>query len=127
MRNGVLALMTVVLSSASGSVVGYHIDPVKAAWSGWTRTIPGYDTVSQEVVVCWDSLDRVELFAGAKGNGGAYAVQVLVDGDPVMTSPGNGVPDHGWVKFDQWPDTVAFTKGKTVTIRFTSGGSDSVT
>jgi hypothetical protein len=120
-------LVVVAVTAVTASVTAYHIEPRTAAMSG---KVPGgrqYGGVSQEVVACWDSLDRVELFAGAKGNGGAYAVQVLVDGDPVMTSPGNGVPDHGWVKFDQWPDTVAFTKGKTVTIRFTRGGSDSVT
>jgi len=41
-----------------------------------------------------------------------------------MTSAGNGVPDHGWVKFEDWDQQVAFTKGKTLTIRFTRGGSD---
>jgi len=73
MRNGVLTLMTIVMSSASGSVAGYHVEPVKASWSGWT---PQYGNVSQTVVCCWDSLETISLFAGAKGNGGAYYVTV---------------------------------------------------
>ena len=36
MRNSVLVLMTAVVSSACGYVSVYHIEPVKAAWSGWT-------------------------------------------------------------------------------------------
>jgi hypothetical protein len=122
---GVVALL-LIAGAASGSVVGYHIDPVKAIWSGWTHLHGPGDTVAQQVVVCWDSLDRVELFAGAVGDSGAYTATVYEGGMRLMSSPGDGVPDHGWVKFDQWDDTVAFTKGKTVTIRFTRGGSDSI-
>jgi len=109
---------------ASASVVGYHVEPVKAMWSGHTGIIPPNNYVSQQVVVCWDSLDRIELFAGAKGNGGAYHATVYDGSTQLMTSTGNNVPEHGWVKFTNWDQQVAFTKGKTVTIRFTRSGND---
>jgi hypothetical protein len=77
------------------------------------------------VVACWDSLDRVELFAGAKGNGGEYRVGVSVDGDEIMHSFGTQSQSESWVKFENWNQQVAFTKGKTVTIRFTRSGGNS--
>jgi hypothetical protein len=76
MRNRVLVLMALVLSSAHGYVTGYHVEPVKAAWSGLTRYLEPNNFVSQGVTCNFDSLSYVELFAGAKGNGGAYQVQV---------------------------------------------------
>ncbi|MCX6843465.1 MAG: T9SS type A sorting domain-containing protein [candidate division WOR-3 bacterium] len=121
MKGAVLLLL--IAGVAFASVAGYHIEPVKASWSGLADPEDG---VAQSVVACWDSLERVELFAGAKGSGGAYTAQVLEDGDPVMQSVGYQDFDCRWVKFDQWTDTVAFTKGKTLTIRFTRGGGDSL-
>jgi hypothetical protein len=106
-------------------VVGYHVDPVKAMWSGWALGDVNHG-VSQSITFNFDSLCYVELFAGTKGNGGAYTAQVLEDGDPVMQSVGYQDFDCRWVKFDQWTDTVAFTKGKQLTIKFTRGGGDSL-
>ena len=123
MRNSVLALMMVALSSASGSVVGYHIEPVKAAWSGWT---PQYREVSQSVVACWDSLERVELFAGTRGNSGYYHVAVYDSGTLVMWSDGEQDWDSRWVRFENWDRRAAFTKGKEYRFRFTRPQSDSV-
>jgi hypothetical protein len=117
------AALVVVCEFASASVVGYHVEPVKALWSGLTRTIWGQDYVEQQVVACWDSLERIELFAGAKGNGGTYHVTVYDGGTPLMSSDGDWVPDQGWVRFEDWNTQVAFTKGKI--IRLTPGGSDS--
>ena len=121
MRNSVLVLMIVVLSSAWGSVVGCHVEPVKAAWSG--RTL--YENVIQTVTCNFDSLSYVELFAGAKGSGGVYHVAVYDGNALLMASYGNRVTDHGWVKFQNWGARVAFTKGKQYRFRFTLAGSDS--
>jgi hypothetical protein len=120
MKGGMLLLLMVGVACAS--VVGYHIEPVKASWSGLADPEDG---VAQSVVACWDSLDRVELFAGAKGNGGEYTATVFDGNTQLMTSPGDTVIDHGWIKFEEWNTQVAFTKGKTLTIRFTRSGSDS--
>jgi hypothetical protein len=116
MKRAVIALL-LFMGAAFPSVVGYHIDPVKAQWSGWTPSQFPNNYVSQTVVACWDSLDRVELFAGAKANGGEYTATVYDDGVPLMSSNGSQDDDCRWVKFKNWDQQVAFTKGKTVTIR----------
>lgn len=54
MKGAVLLLL--VAGVAFPSIVGYHIDPVKASWSGWTHLHGPGDTVAQQVVACWDSL-----------------------------------------------------------------------
>jgi hypothetical protein len=83
MRSKVLVLVAVMLSSAYCYVTGYHVEPVKAVWSGWTA-FQGY--VSQTVTCNFDSLSYVELFAGAKGNGGAYTATVYDGNMQLMTS-----------------------------------------
>jgi len=120
----VVALVA-ICGFASASVVGYHVEPVKASWSGLTRTIWGQDYVAQTVVACWDTLERVELFAGAKGNGGTYRAGVVLDGDEIMWSNGVQGQSESWVKFEDWNTQVAFTKGKTYEVRFTRSGGDS--
>jgi hypothetical protein len=125
MKKTIVALLLSV-GAAFPYVVGLHVEPVKAQWSGWTPSQFPNNFVSQGVTCNFDSLSYVELFAGAKGNGGAYQVQVLDDGLPVMTSAGNRVPNHGWVKFSNWDEQVAFTKGKEYEFRFTRSGGDSV-
>jgi hypothetical protein len=117
------ALLLLIAGVAFASVVGYHIEPVKAIWSGLT---PRGGNVAQTVTCNFDSLSYVELFAGAKGNGGVYTAAVIVDGQQVMSSNGTQDWDCRWVRFDSWDYHVAFTKGKTVTIRFTRGGADSI-
>jgi len=64
MRNRVLVLVTLILSSAHGYVSAYHVEPVKALLSGWSTL---YENVAQTVTCNFDSLSYVELFAGAKG------------------------------------------------------------
>jgi hypothetical protein len=117
--------MAMMCGLASASVVGYHVEPVKASWSGHTDTIPPNNYVSQTVVACWDTLERVELFAGAKGSGGTYRAGIWLDGHEVIWSTATQSQSESWVKFDSWSAPFAFTKGKTVTIRFTRGGTDS--
>jgi len=117
--------LAVMYGCAAALVVGYHVDPVKASWSGHTDTIPPNNYVSQFLTCCWDSLDRIELFAGAKGNGGTYRAGVVLDGDEIMWSNGVQGQSESWVKFEDWNTQVAFTKGKTYEVRFTRSGGDS--
>lgn len=130
MRNRVLVLMALVLSSAHGYVTAYHVEPVKAAWSGWTA-FQSY--VSQTVTCNFDELDStagayVELFAGSPGGGGQYNLSVLTypGGAPIAPDAhASGNVDHEWVRFKigvSYPESI--TKGKQLTIRFTRGGSD---
>jgi len=73
MKNTVVALL-LFMGAAFPYVVGYHIEPVKALWSGWTPSQFPNNYVSQTVTCNFDSLSYVELFAGAKGNGGLHSV-----------------------------------------------------
>jgi hypothetical protein len=135
MRNSVLALMMVVLSSASGYVTCYHVEPVKAAWSGWT-TLQS-NRVSEVITCNFDELDSasggyVELFAGFHGASGNYYHLGIYEypAGPLVASRNNLVPghDHTWLKFDRIrmePGEV-FTKGKKYEFRFTRSGRDSI-
>jgi len=64
MRNKVLVLVTLMLSSSHGYVSAYHVEPVKALLSGWS---PLYENVTQTVTCNFDSLSYVELFCGGEG------------------------------------------------------------
>jgi len=123
MKGAVLLLL--IAGVAFPSVVGYHIDPVKAQWSGWTSYLDPNNYVSQFLTCCWDSLERVELFAGAALNGGAYHVTVYDGSTPVMSSNGTQTQSESWVKFENWDQGVAFTKGKTYEVRFARAGENS--
>ena len=123
MRRHVLALL-LLAGAAFPYVVGVHVDPVQAPWSGEADPRPDHG-VSQTVTCNFDSLSYVELCAGAKGNGGSYHVAVYDSGTVRMWSDGDWVPDHGWVKFQNWNRRIAFTKGKEYEFRFTRTGSDS--
>jgi len=125
MRNRVLVLMAAMLSVASGYVTCCHVEPIKAAWSGWTGRWEPNNNVSQTVTCNFDSLSYVELFAGAKGSGGPYWLSVRLGGLEVVSSDGDSVPDHGWVRFQNWNRRIAFTKGKEYKFRFTRTGPDS--
>jgi len=116
MKNALMGLI-VTVTLAVASVTAYHVEPRTAAMSGKVSGDPQNGGVSQTVVVCWDSLERIEIFAGAKGNGGVYRAGVWLDGAEVMWSWGDRVADHAWIKFEDWNTQVAFTKGKTVNIR----------
>jgi sugar lactone lactonase YvrE len=99
----------------------YDIPPVKADWSGWT-TPGGY--VAEVMTANFDSLGYVELFAGAKGNGGAYRAGVWLDGSEIMWSNGTQTQNESWVKFENWNTQVAFTKGKQLEFRFSRTGQN---
>ncbi len=107
MRNGVIVLMAVALSSAYGLVSAYHVEPRTAGQSGWTRSVQPNDVVSQVVTVNFDELDSaaggcyVELLAGGKcrGLGYALAVSTYPGGTPVGYATNLVEVDHDWVKF----------------------------
>ena len=125
MRNSVLVLVAAVLSLAQGYVSGYHIEPVKASWSGWTTLQNNY--VSQSVTCNFDSLSYVELFAGDSGStGSGYRVGVLEGGVELTHADGVQHQPASWIRFENWSDTVAFTKGKLLEFRFTRSGQDSI-
>jgi hypothetical protein len=123
----VVSVLLLWASVAFGFVTGYHVEPVKAALSGWTPGEFPNRYVSQTVTCNFDSLSYVELFAGAKGSGGTYYVAVYGGSPtPVMWSTGTQDKNESWVRFENWNTHVAFTKGKHYEFRFTRTGSDSV-
>jgi hypothetical protein len=133
MRNRALVLTALVLSSAYGYVTGYHVEPVKVAWSGWTTF--QHDTVSQVITTNFDELDSaagayVELFVGAEGGGGAYHLSVLTypGGAQIAdVADANGNVDHKWVRFHlQVTRPGSIIKGKKLTLRFARNRYDSM-
>jgi len=94
--------------------------------SGKVRGDPQYGGVSQTVTCNFDSLSYVELFAGAKGNGGQYRADVWVDGHESAWSNGTQTQNESWVKFDSWNRRFAFTKGKQYEFQFSRGSNDSI-
>jgi len=128
MKKTVVALL-LFMGAAFPYVVGYHVEPVKAQWSGWAPSEFPNNYVSQTVTCNFDSLSYVELFAGGIGNGGHYNLDVR-DG-----STGDRVAykydvtqrqGHSWIRFDTLAIVGAFTKGKTYQFKFTRSGSDSI-
>jgi hypothetical protein len=123
MRNVYLGLI-VAVTLAIATVTAYHVEPLTAAMSGKVPGDPQYGGVSQQVVACFDTLERVELFAGARGDSGTYTATVYEDGVRLMSSNGSQDDDCRWVRFEDWDQQVAFTKGKTYEVRFTRSGSE---
>ncbi len=121
-----VALLLAIAGVAFPFVVGYHVEPAKTQWSGWTSHQAPNNRVSEILTCDFDSLSYVELFAGAKGNGGAYTATVFEGKSQLMTSPGDEVPERGWVRFDNWNTRVAFARAKQYEIRFTRSGGDSI-
>jgi hypothetical protein len=127
-----LLFVAVAALPAQALMQAYSVEPVKAAWSGWTPI--ENNQVSQTVTCCWDTLScpsgYVELFVGASEVGGAnYNLQILDGTTPVAYQTGV-LPegDHRWLKFDsiQMEAGQSFTKGKAYEFRFTRSGSDSI-
>lgn len=105
-------LVLLVCATASlGLVRAYSVEPTQADFSGWTDTIRPYNYVAQTICCNFDSLRYVELFAGEYGQGGTYTVTVLDGIVQLMSSSGDRVPNHGWVKFEDWDTLRRFTKG----------------
>jgi hypothetical protein len=127
MKSAVLLLL--IAGVAFPYVVGFHVEPVKAQWSGWTHWQQPNNFVSQGVTCNFDTLCYVELFAGAKGGGGAYHLSVLTNpgGSEIASANAAGDVDHKWVRFNLnvlRPDSIV--KGKKLTFKFTRSGSDSI-
>jgi len=124
MRNSVLVLVAAVLSSAHGYVSAYHVEPVKAAWSGWT-TLQS-NRVSEVITCSFDELVYCEFFNG-KGSNAGIDVQVLTypGGNLVASGDTNDHGDHKWLRCylnTSAPDSIV--KGKKLEFRFTRGGGD---
>jgi hypothetical protein len=107
-------------------VTEYSVEPMKSQWSGYTPSQSPNNFVAQTVTCNFDSLSYVELFTGAKGNGGAYTAAVFDGNTQIMTSAGDKVPDHGWIRFSKWDQNYAFTKGERYLFKFTRGANDSI-
>jgi hypothetical protein len=126
-------LSMAVCGPVLGLVSAYHVEPVKAAWSGW---INRGDSVSEVITCNFDELDSasggyVELFAGFHGAGANYHLGIYeYPGGQLVASRNNLVPghDHTWLKFDRvhMEPGEAFTKGRKYEFRFTRSGSDSI-
>ena len=125
MKNFVTALL-LTAGVAFPYVVGLHVEPVKAEWSGWTPSQYPNNFVSQMVTCNFDSLSYVELFAGARGNSGYYHVAVYDSGSLVMWSDGQQDWDSRWVRFEDWDRQATFTKGKQYEFRFNRMGSSPI-
>ncbi|MEO0005218.1 MAG: hypothetical protein ABIK49_04365, partial [candidate division WOR-3 bacterium] len=115
----------VIVGMAMAYLKAYDVQPVKAQWSGWALGDENHG-VSQTITCNFDSLVRVELFAGNIGSGGQYRVGVLENGSEIMWSTGNQKQDHSWIRFENWSTQVTFTKGKRYEFKFTRVGQDSI-
>lgn len=126
MKNAIVALL-LFTGAAFPYVVGYHVEPVKALWSGRADPRPDHG-VAQTVTCNFDSLSYVELFAGDSGStGSGYRVGVWEGNTELTFATGVQHQPTSWVLFDNWnPPGVAFTKGKEYEFRFTRTGSDSI-
>lgn len=119
-------LLTAAYGSGLGLVSVYHVDPVKAPWSGWTHR---GGTLSEIITCNFDSLACVELFAGGIVNWGTYNLDVRDSstGDRVAHKYNvSQRQDNSWVKFDTLTIDAAFTKGRQYEFRFTRSGQDSM-
>lgn len=128
-----VAILTAMLASlAFGLTQAYSVEPVKPQWSGWTDTMPPNDRVSQIITCNWDEIDSscyVELFAGERGAGGAYNLDIK-DGNTLVAQQSGVTPgrSYSWLKFGNIEMEVgqSFTKGKQYEFRFTRAGADSI-
>ena len=128
-----VVLLLLIAGVAFPIIVGYHIEPVKAAWSGLADPEDG---VSQLVTCNFDELDSasggyVELFAGFHGAGANYHLDIYEHPNgPRVAYKHDVVPglDHTWLRFDRihLETGESFTKGKQCEFRFTRSGSDSI-
>ncbi|UCG42864.1 MAG: hypothetical protein JSU73_13560, partial [candidate division WOR-3 bacterium] len=128
------ASLTMLLVTVSSALVqGYSVEPVMASWSGWTRTVPGQNYVSEIITCNWDSVVYCELFVGDLGAspGNAFQANVYEVGggvEPVAWSLDTAASrGHTWLKMPLTTETeYSFTKGKEYEFRFTRVGSDSI-
>jgi hypothetical protein len=126
------AIMLLLLTGvAFPLVVGYHVDPVKSSWSGWTPSEFPNNYVSEILTCNFDEVVYCELFAGETLSGQNYNVDVYeLPGRTNRVAYGEGAhatQPQSWVRL---PLTTvsgkSFTKGKQYEFRFSRGGSDSL-
>jgi hypothetical protein len=122
----------IVLAVACGRALAlvnvYHVDPVKAAWSGWAHR---GDAVSEGITCNFDEPIYAEFFTGTATNA-QYKVELRLPPGPggTIVAEGNAYEDrsHVWVRCSLdvlRPDLV--TKGKLYEVRWTlTGGTDSL-
>jgi len=133
MRNRVIVLMAVVLSSAYGLVSAYHVEPRTSGQSGWTRTVQPNHVVSQVVTMNFDELDStqggcyVELFSGGKCTEHGYGLSVTTypGGTTVAYEYVTEAVEHGWVRFKlniAYPESIV--RGKKSEFTFRRSGPD---
>ncbi|MBM3331538.1 hypothetical protein FJY68_06755 [candidate division WOR-3 bacterium] len=122
-----LALFAVIRGSTIAQVTAYDVRPVKSSLSGWTRTVPGQDYVSQLITCNFDSLSHVELFVGELGSdGGGYHVGAYEGGIELTGAQGVQHQPRSWVRFENWSERAAFTRGRQYEFRFTRSEKDSI-
>jgi hypothetical protein len=136
MRYRIAVVVLLTMASVSlGLVVGYKVEPVKAAWSGATDTIPPNNKVSQILTCCWDSLGGtaggyVELFQGDTGTGSQYKLDIYEypEGTRVAGNPGqHAATPTSWLQFPvEMVPGESFVKGRKYSFTFTRSGQDSV-
>jgi hypothetical protein len=123
----VLLLLTGV---AFPLLVGYHVDPVKAQWSGWALGDENHGVA--EILTCnFDEVVYCELFAGETLTGQNYKVDVYeLPGDTVRVAYNNGehaTQPQAWVHMPLTTEPgESFTKGRQYEFKFTRSGSDSI-
>ncbi|MGQ9678296.1 MAG: hypothetical protein ACUVUD_03340 [bacterium] len=122
---------TVFTASLAG-IKSYEVEPVKPAWSGWTRSVPGLNVVSQTITANFDSLVWVELFVGdlCKNPQNRFDVEVWeMGGQRIVKRFGVSAPDQGnkWLRFEtEYEAGKRFVRGKQYEIRFIFQGKDSI-
>jgi hypothetical protein len=128
----VAALLLAIAGVAFPLVVGCHVDPIQASWSGWTVHGTPTDRISEVITCNFDSLAYVELFTGFRGAGANYHLDIYEYPDgPRVAYRHDIVPgrDHTWLRFDRIrleTGRSSLTKGKQYEFRFTRGGSDGI-
>ncbi|MBM3330901.1 T9SS type A sorting domain-containing protein [candidate division WOR-3 bacterium] len=130
------AILVALCGCAAALVTAYHVEPITAALSGWTDTIPPNNCVAQLITTNFDELDAasgayVELFAGEYGSGGQYdlSIRTYPGGNQIAYKfNGKYLRPQYWVRFDSinvtYPESIV--KGKKLAFCFTRGGGDSI-
>jgi len=123
MRSATIALL-LLAGTAFPLVVGYHIDPVKAQWSGWTPSEFPNNYVSEILTINFDEPITASLFCGSSGDTGSYSVNIYsYPGGVTQLAYKHGVQppkDHDWLSCSltvDYPDS--FIKGRQVEVRWT--------
>lgn len=128
MRN-IATVLLLLVGAAFPLVVGYHLDPVKAQWSGWTPSEFPNNYVSEVLTVNFDEPITASLFCGSPGAGGDYNVSILTYPGGFEIASGDTIDpgDHRWATCTlEVLEPDSFIKGRQVEVRWTRGGSDSI-